>query len=255
LANNIIHFYRWNYNFITVIMTLQEHVYEFRLIVRQLNLYDDDKLDDRLIKNWLHNQRALWIRNEMNKPRSVDEQIIQTLGAVPLEIADRSSHPSFLTGYTVLQTSVDIPKVIELSYGDGILELGPVDKLAYPFAYVNLSHARFAGSGKFNKNMIYAFRHGLRILIFSRGSQSFHKYLRYIRIRGVFENPEEVGLFTHVDGTPCYNDTFDYPLNRWMWNFIRDKMKEANFNLIVAAPTDKENDSSETLKTAVNEKQ
>ena len=80
-------------------MTLEQLIYEVRLVIRQQNLFDDDKLDDRLIKHWIHNQRALWIRNEMNKQRTVDEQIIQTLGCIPLEVADRSSCPSFLTSF------------------------------------------------------------------------------------------------------------------------------------------------------------
>src|SRR3972149_1389636 len=233
-------------------MTLEQLIYEVRLVIRQQNLFDDDKLDDRLIKHWIHNQRALWIRNEMNKQRTVDEQIIQTLGCIPLEVADRSSCPSFLTSFTVLQTSVDIPKVIELNNSDGIIEIGPVDKIAIPFSYVNLQRARFSGNGKWNKNMIYAFRYGQRVLVFSRGVRSFQKYLRYLRLRGVFENPEDVAVFTHVDGTPCYTDASDYPLNNWMWNYIRDKIIEINFKLLVAAPTDKDNDSAEKLKTQEN---
>lgn len=233
-------------------MTLNELTYELRLMIRQLNLYDDDKLDDRLLKHWIHNQRALWIRQEMNKPRSVDEQIIQTLGCIALEVADRSACPVYLTGYSVLQTSVDIPKLIELNHGDGIIEIGPVDKLAIPFSYINLQKARFAGSGKWNQNMIFAFRYHNRILVFSKGVKSFAQYLRYLRVRGVFEDPEDVGQFTHVDGTPCYSDTDDYPVNRWMWNYIRGEIVKANFPSLVQASTDKENDSAETLKTNAN---
>jgi hypothetical protein len=207
-------------------MTLNQLTYELRLIIRQLNLYDDDKLDDRLLKHWIHNQRALWIRNEMNKPRSVDEQIIQTLPCIALEIADRSGTPS----YSVLQTTQDIPKLIELNYGDGIIEIGPVDSLAIPFSYINLQKARFAGNGLWNKNMIYVIKYHNQILLFSKGIKNFHKYLRYIRLRGVFENPEDVAAFKHIDGTTCYSDLDDYPINRWMWNFVRDKIKEVNFN-------------------------
>lgn len=229
-------------------MTHQQAADEIRLLLRQLNLYDDDKLDDRLIKHWINNQRALWIRQEMNKPRSVDEQIIQTLGAVPLQFADRSTVPNFLTGYTVLQTIPNIPKLIELNYGDGVIEVGPVDKIAFPFSYVNIQRARTAGYGKWNANMIYAFRYDQKILLFSRGIESFHKYIRYLRLRGVFETPEDVGNFVHIDGTPCYSDTDEYPMNRWMWNYIREQIKNNNFQQLITAPTDKENDSAETLK-------
>lgn len=237
-------------------MTINDAIYELRLEIRRLNLYDDDKLDDRLLINWLHNQRSLWIRNEMNKPRSVDEQIIQTLGCVPLEVADRSACPSNLTGYSILQTVSDIPKSIELNNGDGIIEVGPVDKIARPFSYVNLQRARFAGSGRWNKMIIYAFRYELKFLVIAKEMEtgSFLKYLRYLTIRGVFENPEDVAAFKHVDGTACYNtETDDYPMNRWMWNYIRDQIIQTNFDLLIAAPTDKVNDGTETLKPVEDE--
>ena len=73
------------------------------------------------------------------------------------------------------------------------------------------------------------------------------KYLRYLRIRGVFEDPEALSRFTHVDGTVCYSENDDYPMNSWMWNYIKDAIIKANFELLVTAPTDKVNDAAETL--------
>ncbi len=233
-------------------MTIGQGTDELRLVIRQQNLYDDDQLDDRLLKVWINNQRALWLRNEMNKPRSVDEQIIQSLGAVPLEVADQSSHPSYLTGYEMLQTSVDIPKTIELNNGDGLVEVAPLDKIAYPFSYVTLQRFRFSGNGKWNQNTVFAARYGQRILVMSKGLQSFAKYLRYLRIRGVFEEPEAVANFTHINGDACYSDSDDYPLNKWMWNYIREEILKANFRELITAPTDKINDSTENLTVAVN---
>lgn len=229
-------------------MTQEKAINELRLVIRQQNLYDDDQLDDRLLKDWVNNQRALWLRNEMNKPRSVDEQIIQTLGCVPLEVADKTSCPAYLTGYHILQTNVDIPKTIELNNGDGIIEVGYVDKIAYPTSYVTLQRFRFSGNGRFNSNIIFTARHGQRILLMSKGDQSHADYLRYLRIRGVFEEPEAVANFTHVTGEACYSDSDDYPMNRWMWIYIREEILKANFRELISAPTDKINDASETLK-------
>lgn len=233
-----------------IVMTLQDAINELRLVIRQQNLYDDDQLDDRLLKDWVNNQRALWVRNEMNKPRSVDEQIVQTLGCVSLEVGDRSNCPSYLTDFNILQTSQDMPKTIELNNGDGIIEVAPVDRIAYPFSYVTLQRFRFGGNGQFNKNIIFATRYGQRILVRSASNENFSKYLRYLRIRGVFEDPEAVAEFSHVDGTACYSDSDEYPMNRWMWQYIRDEILKANFEALVTAPTDKVNDASEDLKVA-----
>ena len=235
-------------------MTLQQAYNQLRLDIRRQKLYDDDQLDDRLMKDWIKDQRALWLRNEMNKPRSVDEQIIQTLGCVPLEVADKSSCPSYLTDYHILQTNVDIPKTIELNNGDGIIEIGYVDKMAYPTSYVTLQRLRFAGNGKFNRNIIHVARHGQRILLkTTAGAQNYGNYLRYLRIRGVFEDPEAVANFTHVNGDPCYSDSDDFPMNRWMWNYIKEAIKQANFKELITAPTDEINDASENLTAATDE--
>jgi hypothetical protein len=235
-------------------MTSNEMIYEIRERVRQFNLYDDDKLDDRMIKNWIHNQRALWLRNDLNKSHSVDEQLIQTL-CMELEFADRSSCPEHLTGYTVLQTKLDIPKTIELNKSDGIISVGPIDKMSRPFSYVPIERARFSGNGRWNSNMIFTFRYGLKLLVISKNmsGDSFLVYMRYLGVRGIFENPEDVSNFTHIDGTACYSDDDEYPMNRWMWNYIRNQITEDNFKFLTSAPTDKVNDSNETLNVASNE--
>ena len=69
----------------------------------------------------------------------------------------------------------------------------------------------------------------------------------------MFEDPEAVANFTHVDGSACYSDSDDYPMNRWMWNYIREAILQANFKELISAPTDKVNDASENLKVETNE--
>jgi len=236
-------------------MTLNKAIYELRELLRRNNLFDDDRLDDRLLKHWVHTQRALWIRNEINKNRSIDEQIIQSLGCVNLEVADRSSCPSFTTGYSVLQTVEDIPKTIELNTSDGIIEVGPIDRIARPFSYTNINRARVAGNGRFNSKIIFAFRYHQKILVIAKNmqSESFAKYLRYIHVRGVFENPEDVATFTHIDGAACYTDDDDYPMNTWMWNYIKESIIKFNFRDLLINPVDKVNDADESPKQESNE--
>lgn len=236
-------------------MTFNEGIYELKEDIRRHNLFDDDRLDERLLKKWMNDQRELWIRNEVNKGRTIDEQIIQTLGCIPLEVADRSACPSITTGYSVLQTAQDLPKVIELKNSDGLIEIGPVDKIARPFSYINIFRSRFAGSGRWNSKIIYVFRYGNRLMFISKDmeSGSFLKYLRYVKVRGLFSDPEEVANFNHVDGSACYSEDDDYPLNPWMWNYIKTEILKANFDAFKTSVTDKVNDGSENLKSIENE--
>jgi hypothetical protein len=52
-------------------VTLNQLIYDLLEIVRP-NLSDDDNFDKRQIAFWIKNQRALWLRNELNKNRTVE---------------------------------------------------------------------------------------------------------------------------------------------------------------------------------------
>jgi hypothetical protein len=233
-------------------MKLNEILSELRLKIRANKLYDDDEIDDRLLKQWLHNQRELWIRNEVNKNRSIDDQIIQKL-SLTMSVVDRSDCPLRTTSASILKSTQQIPKTIELAQGDGVIRVAPIDKMAWKFSYVPIERAQVGGNGKFNSNVIFAFRYNNYIYLTSKKANNYQKYIRYIMLYGLFGNPEELSAFTHIDGTVCYSDNDDYPLNRWMWNYIKDQIVNSEFNLIVSAPTDQQNDSEEQLTTTVND--
>ena len=232
-------------------MTLNQSVYDLRGIIRNNRLADDDRLDDRLLKEWIHTNRAVWIRQESGKSAwQVPRQIIQSLGCVLLEVSDRSKCPVLLTtSGSILRTNRDLPKSIELKNRDGVIEVGPVDKIALPFSYVPVERARFFGHGKFNGTAICAFRYDNRIYLWAQlTNESFYKYIRYIGVDGIWEDPTEVANFSHIDGTACYSDDDEYPMNSWMWKYMRDEILKANFELLMKAPTDKKNDADDQTR-------
>jgi hypothetical protein len=228
-------------------MTPKEITSELRLTIRAQELYDDDQLDDRLLKHWVHNQRALWIRNEINKNHSVDDQIIQK-ACMEMEVADRSDCPVQTTQFDVLKSVQELPKTIELHHNDGVVRVGPVDVLAKDYSYVPIARAKFAGNGRFNTKLIYAFRYHNYMYIHSPKSLNYARFIKYVMVYGLFENPETLSRFTHVNGTPCYSDNDDYPLNSWMWNYIKSQILRAEFDLLVEAPVDEVNDSTDNTE-------
>ena len=234
-------------------MTLNELISELRLIIRGQELYDDDELDDRLLKQWVHNQRALWIRNETNKNHSIDDQIIQK-ACIPLEIADRSDCPVQVTQYDVLRSTLPIPKTIELHQSDGIIRISPVDQLALDFSYVPIERAKVAGNGRFNKTLVFSYRYHSYLYVHSQKSSNYARYLRFLMVYALWEDPVALAQFNHIDGTPCYSDTDDYPLNSWMWNYIKGAILRTEFDLLVAAPEDKVNDADDKPTSDVERK-
>ena len=68
--------------------TLNEIAYDLLTIVRP-QISDDSDIEIEQIKFWIKNQRSLWLRNEFNKNRTIDSDLIQTVCA-DLEEVDAS---------------------------------------------------------------------------------------------------------------------------------------------------------------------
>ena len=76
---------------------------------------------------WIKNQRALWLRNELNKNRTIDPNIVQDLGCIELELADKAECCDLEDGCKILRTNVTIPNTIELHNKTGITRVAPID--------------------------------------------------------------------------------------------------------------------------------
>lgn len=222
-------------------VTLNELVYDLWDIVRP-TLSDDDTFDKRQIEFWVKNQRALWLRNELNKNRTIDDNIIQDLGCVELELADAADCCDVSDGCKVLRTKLTIPNTIELHNKTGLTRVALINKLSIPFNFVPYEQAIFSGNGRFNKNQIFAFLLNDRIYLIAK-NPTLVKYLEYINVRGIFEDPTEAAAFSHCSGEACYSKNSKYPVNRWMIEYMKAEILKINFSTALQAVEDKTNNA------------
>jgi hypothetical protein len=176
---------------------------------------DDDSVSLEQLKFDINNFRAQFIRNELNRLRSVDSDITQTI-CLDLEKVDPSSCCDIeIECNFLLRSTKPIPDAIELHNKPGITWVGPVDKTLRPFSLIDYNRVPWVGNGRFNKNNVYTFLYDdhLYIMCNDRYSMSLSNAV----VRGVFENPEEAAKFTDCStGKPCYSDDDDYPVKAWM---------------------------------------
>lgn len=223
-------------------VTLNQLAYDLLELVRP-EISDDEAIDLRQVKFWIHNQRALWLRNELNRFRTIDDNIIQDLGCVKLEVADRATCPDLPIDCHILRTEKEIPNTVELHNKTAITRVGPIDITAPSYSFVEYKRAIFSGNGKFNKQQIFAFLHSNRIYLKISPLNRDGKYLEYLNIRGVFETPPDVAAFIDADGIPCYSDDGKYPVNRWMIDYMKQAIVQSNLIIENAAVGDTTNDS------------
>jgi len=207
--------------------TLSQLIYDLWM-AQSPDISDDSIVDERVIKFWIHNQRALWLRNDFNKNREIDDNVIQDLGAVPVIIDDRVWDNSYIQDKKILRTNVKIPVTIERYDGPTLTRIGALDIGVRPFKLIDYTRLPFVGNGKFNKLEIFTFLLNGYIYIVSHKDNPITKVIKYINVRGVFENPEEVSTFNTLNGTPCYTDESPYPVNKWMIEYMKDAIIKAD---------------------------
>jgi hypothetical protein len=224
-------------------VTLNQLTYDLLELIRG-TIVDDEELDNRQLQYWIHNQRALWLKNEMNRFRSIDDDIVQDLGCVELEMVDAADCPAHLIGCNVLRTKKKLPDTIDLHYKSAITRVGPIDKTDRPFSFVNYQRAIFSGNSKHSKNTIYAFLLNDYMYLKIDPNNSRGKMLTHINIRGVFEDPTEAAVFCDAEGKPCYSEDSKYPVSRSIINYMKNAIVQSDLKFKVNPPGDSINDAN-----------
>lgn len=191
---------------------------------------DDTTLDDRLIADLIAEERALWIRNEQNKNRSIDDNIIQDLGCVPMEPVVPNSPECCCTDLPddcmILRSTVQIPNAVELYQEKLVTRIGPTLLNKKPFALITFEAAPYFGNGRFNKNQIAAFVRNNYVYLIGY-NQDIINLIEDINVQGVFEDPRAAGRFKTCSGQPCWTPDSKYPVNQWMWaQWIKPRVLE-----------------------------
>lgn len=224
-------------------VTLRKMIYELRMLLRNNRLSDDYRDDGRLWEKWIVTQRALWVGNQLSKSFRPDAAFIQDLGSVVLSLVDPTENDDFDSNSTVLRTSDAIPSTIGVDGFDGITRVGPVGKLSANYLYVPYERARWAGGGYFNSSAIVATKLNDYIYVISRSPSDYFKYLSYINIRGVFEDPRDVSSFTYASGDSCFSPDSGYPITDKLWAYMKSEIVKGNFGILMNALSDKRNDA------------
>lgn len=186
-----------------------------------LNINSSESVFDQLYYTDLINeQRSLWLRNEYNKNRSIDPNVQQTLACVELELVDPNTCCITVPNQCkVLRTKLTIPNTIEFNFTKGITSIGPVDITKPRYSFIDYTRVPYIGEGRTTTKSIYAFLYDNYIWIISKDFTV--KSLKYITIRGIFEDPTELGAFTDCANQACWSPREKYPINQWMWAYIK----------------------------------
>ena len=221
--------------------TLNKLTYEIIDLYRDF-IKDTDSLDVRIVQQWIHNVRAMLLKQKIQKSiYTLDKTFVQEFKS-DLEFVDVSLVSGITIGDNILLTDIDIPRAIEDSSGlEYFTNISTVDRTERPFKFIPLDMLPYAGSSRFDYHTIYVFRIGDKLGIYSKDDR--YKSLGSIGVNGIFQNPIEAGLLSDT----AYSADDRYPVTISMVNEIKNIILKDYFKISVDKPDDKTTDEEHNL--------
>lgn len=197
-----------------------------------------ETISDRQIELWIHQYRAMLIKQDLDKGKYPNPSYIQELKGLKLSPVDASEIDSKPINRYVLKSNLRIPKLIDLNYSQGITYIGTAD--GREIQVIPQSRSKWQQYKTYTNNdpLVYLKDQYLYLV---NG-----EVIENINIRGLFEIPMEVELFNNpVIGVPTYNpDTFKYPIPINMLGPLKDLILSKELGMMLKTTSDTDNNAS-----------
>lgn len=217
-------------------ITKRKLTYDILNTIRGGKQSDDENISHRQVGFWVDNTRALLIRRDYEKGRSVNPDLVQTICSEVIQV-DAAECGCLTAGCTVYRTKEKIPNALEVHNKNLIMRVGPAVVGSTPFSFITYERAQFANNNKYTKHIIKAFYHNGYIYLI--GENNKLKFLTHIAIDLVMENPEDAANFVNcTTGEACYTDDSKYPISAWMVEPLKEMIFNLNVKIAASSPTD-----------------
>src|SRR5574343_483169 len=104
--------------------SLKSIIYDIRNTARNGGIVDDERISYRQVKEWVNEYRALLIRRDLEKGRTISDNIGQDLGCVELIEVDKAECCNIESLCTIKRTRLQLPQPLELTDMDAITYVG-----------------------------------------------------------------------------------------------------------------------------------
>jgi hypothetical protein len=200
---------------------------------RQAHVIDDERIDRRIIQDWVMLKRNTWTKNHINQTGNFEQNMLQ------FEILDVDIYnPSLVLGgvdlgKTILRTD-PCPTIIEGRSGPAIYELTSPDIISRTIQSVSFDRLRWCGNGKINKHLVFGAFYDGRFYL--KSGSEMEKPITKLHIVAVFADPTQVSTYNI--------DTDDYPVNDYFVDYMLTDIRKNNFQFLESNKTDDTNNAS-----------
>lgn len=207
--------------------SLNSIVQDIMLIYRDNNLSESENLSRIQVELWIHQYRALLIKQDIDKGREINPDYLQTIG--PLHISKVSNCAG---GYNYISDE-KLPKFIDLHFGSGLVSVK--DMFGNLIQVGTETKAKYQVSRKYTCNDYIAYLKNNYLYILGP------EHLEYVKVEGILEDPTQAGDCFDRDDTP-------YPVPANMIPVIKQMIFEKELNIMSIMPNDTTNNSTNDVK-------
>lgn len=211
--------------------TLNTVIEDLLKIIRGSIVSASEPISKRQIEDWVHQYRAVLIKRDLDKNNYPNPDYIQEIPKLALETVQ-------LGNVDYLATALELPKTINLNVKSGYTWIGTLE--GKELQLVPQHREQWQQYKKYTPNDILCFLKDNK-LYFRDNDPS----LDYITLRGIFENPMEVGRFINPETNLPYTDyNSPYPVPNNMLDSLKKMILESELNITIGSPSDTKNDSN-----------
>jgi len=216
-------------------MTLNEIAYNILNLARGGRSSNNDHISLDQIKFNVKYYRAMLIRRDFTRNGIITRHLEQDLGCIELQKVDASKCCNLPVDCAVYRSKVKIPRTVRFSFKDAITHVGDVTGLA-TIPMVEPHMVEYLPYDKYTKQQKKAYMIEDYLYIYNGDG------LKFINVRGVFEDPEEVALFD-CDGSDCYDDDSEFPIPMDMVQIITQGLMSGELMMLATSVNDTTNDA------------
>ena len=216
-------------------MTLNEIAYNILNLARGGRSSNNDHISLDQIKFNVKYYRAMLIRRDFTRNGIITRHLEQDLGCIELQKVDASKCCNLPVDCAVYRSKVKIPRTVRFSFKDAITHVCDVTGLA-TIPMVEPHMVEYLPYDKYTKQQKKAYMIEDYLYIYNGDG------LKFINVRGVFEDPEEVALFD-CDGSDCYDDDSEFPIPMDMVQIITQGLMNGELMMLSTSVNDTTNDT------------
>lgn len=214
--------------------TLNTIIDDILLELRNSSISESEHISRIQIEQWIHNYRAMLIKQDIDKGRDINPMYVQTIKCIHL------SRQECVPGHFEYISDITLPKLIDFHFRTGLVSVkdmfGNLIQLGSEFK-MKLQKFR-----KYTCKDYIAYLKDNRIYVEGDSNQ-----LEYIEADVILENP--------ADASECFDPDQPYPAPAHMIPTIKDMIFNKELNIMLKMPTDNSNNSNDDTQNLYKQQQ